>query len=101
MRNQRKSGRDRRRFHDDFLSRQGGRTGDSGISDSARSILARLLFRYGQRIVIPVEGQDAPTRYEEVRKLAAQGKTLHFMANYPGTSPPDCRVAPDILFQLE
>jgi hypothetical protein len=48
-RNERESGRDRRRLHDDILQRTGRSTGSARISDSARSILARLLFGHDQR----------------------------------------------------
>src|SRR5258708_2109013 len=36
-------------FYDDLLSRTGRRTGDSGVSDNARSVLASLLLGHDQR----------------------------------------------------
>jgi hypothetical protein len=47
-RNERESGRNRRRLHDDLLPRTGRRVGDSGISDDAGSVLARMLFGHDQ-----------------------------------------------------
>ena len=45
---ERESRRDCCRLHDHLLSRTGWSTGNAGISDNARSVLADLLLRYDQ-----------------------------------------------------
>jgi hypothetical protein len=57
---------------------------DGEIRISSRdSVVRSELAKYPVKN-IPVEDQDAPTRYEEVRKLAAQGKTPTLHGELPG-----------------
>ena len=56
---------------------------DGEIRISSRDIVVRSeLTKYPVKN-IPVEDQDAPTRYKEVRKLAAQGKTAKLHGELP------------------